>query len=234
LSDKKIVQETRLYDPDKNRTFSMRLKEDAQDYRYFIDPDLLPIIVTAEKINEIKTQIPELPIQKSYRFVSDLGLSAAEAEVLTSDKKLALYFEETAKLCNNSKLAANWILGEVLRCLNESNEKIQHIKITPQHLSELIHLVENKTVSGKIAKTVFTEMMQTGTSANLIINQRGYKQVTDVNELEKIIQSVVDANPNQVAEYQSGKEKLFSFFIGQADPDAVTEILKKVLTRTKT
>ena len=239
LSNKKIIQETRLYDPDKNRTFTMRIKEDAQDYRYFIDPDLMPLIVSDEKIKNLRSQIPELPIQKSKRFVQ-LGLLENEADVLSSDKYLALFFEAVARKSKNYKLSANWILGEVLRFMNEKNQTIQQIKINSDQLAQLIILIENRTLSGKIAKVVFNEMMETGQSAELIIENKGYKKVTDLSELDKIIQNVIDINPLQVAEYKSGKEKLFSFFIGnimkitqgQADPDVASEILKRKLNQS--
>lgn len=238
LSDKKIVQETRLYDPDKNRTYTMRLKEDAQDYRYFIDPDLLPIIVTQDKIKQMQAAIPELPIKKAERFVKELGLSEGEAETLTSDKALANFFEATSSASGHSKQSANWVLGEVLRYSNEHHQSIEQIKVTPASLAELIKLIEQKVVSVKIGKTVFNEMMNDGSSATAIIDKHGYKQVSDTGELEKMIQSVLDSNPNQVAEYRSGKEKVFGFFVGavmkltkgQADPDVVNTLLKQKLS----
>ncbi len=238
LSGKKIVQETRLYDPDKNRTYTMRLKEDAQDYRYFIDPDLLPIIVTQDKIKQVQSSIPELPLKKASRFIKELGLSEGEAETLTSEKALADFFEATASASGHSKQSANWILGEALRYSNEHNQSISQIKVTPTALADLIKLVEQKVVSVKIAKSVFNEMMDSGSSAASIIDKHGYKQVSDTGELEKMIQSVLDANPNQVAEYRSGKEKVFGFFVGavmkltkgQADPDVVNTLLKQKLS----
>ncbi len=241
LSDKKIVQETRLYDPDKNRTYTMRLKEDAQDYRYFIDPDLLPIIVTDDKIKQIQKAIPELPIKKAARFVKELGLSTDEAEILTSDKALADFFEMTSKESGYSKQASNWILGEVLRYTNEHHQTIQQIKVTPKSLSDLIKLIEQKIISTKIAKSVFNEMMDSGNSAASIIDRHGYKQVTDVDELEKLIQKVLDSNSSQVDEYRQGKEKVFGFFVGavmkltkgQADPDVVNQLLKEKLSGRK-
>lgn len=238
LSGKKIIQETRLYDPDKNRTFTMRVKEDAQDYRYFIDPDLLPIIVTEEKMQQIKSELPELPRQRGQRFVNDLGLSPAEAEILISDKLLADFFEQTATACGNAKLAANWILREVLGFMNEKHQTILQLKIKPKNLAELIQLIEQKVVSGKIAKLIFNEMMDSGQTAVAIIDQKGYKQVSDTGELEKIIQGVLDTHPNQVNEFRSGKEKVFGFFVGavmkitkgQADPDVVNDLLRKKLS----
>lgn len=237
LSGKKIIQETRLYDPDKNRTFTMRTKEDAQDYRYFIDPDLLPIIVSEEKIKKIKSELPELPRQRGQRFVSDLGLSQSEAEILISDKSLADYFEQTAQASGNAKTSAHWILREVLGSLHEKHQTISQMKIKPQQLAELIQLVEQKVVTAKIGKTIFNEMFDTGATATTIIDQKGYKQVSDTDELEKIIDDVLEAHPNQVNEFQSGKEKVFGFFVGavmkitkgQADPDIVNDLLRKKL-----
>lgn len=234
LSNKKIIQETRLYDPDKNRTYTMRLKEDAQDYRYFIDPDLLPILVSQVKIQEIRETLPELPVKKALRFVNDLGLSPGEAEILTSDKALADFFEATYKACGHSKSSAHWILGEVLRYLNEHHQIIQNIKVSAIAMAELIQLVEQKVVPMKIAKSVFNEMMVSGEAASKIIEKHGYKQVSNSDELEKIIQNVLESNPNQVNEYRSGKEKVFGFFVGavmkltkgQADPDIVNKLLK--------
>lgn len=238
LSNKKIVQETRLYDPDKNRTYTMRLKEDAQDYRYFIDPDLLPIIVTSDKIKQLQSLIPELPLKKAARFIQALGLSESEAETLTADKTLADFFEATASLSGQNKLSANWILGEVLRYSNEHHQSIDQLKVTPALLSELIGLVDQKIISAKIAKTVFNEMMDSGLSAASIIEKQGYKQVSNTAELEKIVQRILDAHPSQVTEYRSGKEKVFGFFVGavmketrgQADPDVVNQILKQKLS----
>lgn len=237
LSGKKIAQETRLYDPDKNRTFTMRTKEDAQDYRYFIDPDLLPIIVTEDKLKKIKSEIPELPRQRAQRFIKDMLLTEAEAEILISDKAWADFFEETVCQCKNGKQAANWILRDILSFLNEKNKNINQLKITPKNLAELIQLTEQKIVSGKIAKLIFNEMIDTGQSPAAIIDQRGYKQVSDTTELDRIIQTVLDNHPQQCAEYRSGKEKVFGFFVGavmkltkgQADPDIVNELLKKKL-----
>jgi aspartyl-tRNA(Asn)/glutamyl-tRNA(Gln) amidotransferase subunit B len=240
LSNKKIIQETRLYDPDKNRTYTMRLKEDAQDYRYFIDPDLLPIIVAQDKIKQMRDSIPELPIKKAERFIKELGLSEGEADTLTSDKALANFFEATSSASGHSKQSANWILGEVLRYSNEHHQNIAQIKVTPDALAELIKLIEQKVVSVKIAKAVFNEMMNDGSSAASIIDKHGYKQVSDTGELEKMIQSVLDANASQLAEYRSGKEKVFGFFVGavmkltkgQADPDIVNKLLKQKLSGT--
>ncbi len=238
LSGKRIIQETRLYDPDKNRTYTMRLKEDAQDYRYFIDPDLLPIIVKQDKIKQLQAAIPELPTKKAERFIKKLGLSEAEAYTLTSDRALANFFETTSSVSGQSKQSANWVLGEVLRYSNEHQRGIEQIRVTPESLAELIILIEQKVISVKIAKSIFNEMMNEGSSAVSIIDKHGYKQVSDTGELEKMIQSVLDSNPSQVIEYRGGKEKVFGFFVGavmkltqgQANPDVVNQLLKQKLS----
>lgn len=237
LSGKKIIQETRLYDPDKNRTFTMRTKEDAQDYRYFIDPDLLPVIVTEEKIKQMKAEIPELPRQRAQRFIQSMGLSVGDAEILITDKALADFFEEAAIQSGFAKSTANWVVRDVLGFLNDHHQTVQQLKLTSSALAELVQLIEQKVISGKIAKQVFNEMINSGLSAAVIIDQKGYKQVSDTSELEKIIQDVLTASPNQVNEYRAGKEKVFGFFVGsvmkatkgQADPDVVNDLLKKKL-----
>ncbi len=237
LSGQKIIQETRLYDPDKNRTFTMRVKEDAEDYRYFIDPDLLPIIVSDEKIQMIKKTMTELPRPRAHRFVQQMGLTQDEADILISDKAIADFFERTSELSKNSKLSANWILRDVLGYINDHHLRIEQIKMSAQSLAELLILIDQKIVSGKIAKSIFNDMIATGESAQQIIDKKGYKQVSDTGELEKVIQDVLAASASQVAEYHAGKEKVFGFFVGavmkatkgQADPDKVNELLKKML-----
>lgn len=234
---KSIVQETRLYDPDKNRTFSMRTKEDAQDYRYFPDPDLLPLKVSSELVEQLKTELPELPLLRSLRFQEKLGLSIADAQALTAEKNIADYFEEVSKLSAQPKLAANWIMSELTRELNQAKVSIEHSPITPAQLAELIKLIEQGTISGKIAKTVFAEMWSTKKNAQEIIQEKSLAQVSDSGAIEKIIDDVISANTAQVAEYRSGKTKVFGFFVGavmraskgQANPDMVNEILKKKL-----
>jgi aspartyl-tRNA(Asn)/glutamyl-tRNA(Gln) amidotransferase subunit B len=233
----KINQETRLYDPDKNRTFTMRTKEDADDYRYFADPDLLPILLKLEDIEKIRKTLPELPIQKTERFQSDLGLTKNDSEVLTSDHLLSQYFENTGSMCGNYKSAANWVMGDLLRELNQHKVEIKNSPVAPNQLAELIQLVDQNKISGKIAKTVFTEMWQTSKSAAEIVTEKGYSQVSDTNALEQIIDSVLNKNQSQVSEFKSGKTKVFGFFVGavmkeskgQANPDVVNEILKRKL-----
>ncbi|MFZ4404373.1 MAG: Asp-tRNA(Asn)/Glu-tRNA(Gln) amidotransferase subunit GatB [Pseudobdellovibrionaceae bacterium] len=228
-----IIQETRLFDPDKNRTFSMRTKENAQDYRYFPDPDLLPVILTDEQINALKKTLPELPLQKALRFQTEHGLPEYDALVLTNEKDLADYFERTAKSCGNYKASSNWIMTELLRELNQSNKSILHSPISAENLGSLIQLIDKGTISGKIAKTVFLDMWQTGQAAEQIVKDKGLLQISDTSAIEKIIDEVLAQNQTQVADYRSGKTKLFGFFVGaamkatkgQANPDTVNKIL---------
>lgn len=234
---KTIVQETRLYDPDKNRTFSMRLKEDAQDYRYFPDPDLLPIILTDSQIQQIKSTLPELPIARAKRFHDKLGLPKNDATVLTDEKDLADYFEKAADVCKNAKAASNWVMTDVLRELNANKLEINESPIKPEQLGGLIALIDTGAISGKIAKTVFIEMWKTGEPAEKIVKDKGLAQVSDTGAIEKMIDQVLAANSSQVAEYKAGRTKVFGFFVGaamkaskgQANPDLVNEILKKKL-----
>lgn len=232
-----IVQETRLYDATKNRTYSMRSKEEAHDYRYFPDPDLLPIELKDGDIEALKKSLPELPNQKAERFQKEYGLPTYDSFVLVQDKALSKYFEDVAKKTNQAKMASNWIMGEVLRELKENDLDISETKISSDMLSELILKIEDKTISGKMAKTVFAEMWKTGKDAKDIIKEKGLVQITDDSAIEKIVDDCVAANPNQVAQYKAGKQKLFGFFVGQvmkaskgqANPDKVNEILKKKL-----
>lgn len=236
-SGNKIVQETRLYDPDKNRTFTMRIKEDAQDYRYFSDPDLLPIVIHSNQVEKIRKNMPELPLAKINRYVSELGLTKSEAIHLVSDKDVALYFEKTCQYINSPKLISNWIQVELLRDINERKTSIWSSKLTPETLASLIQKIEDKTISGKIAKLIFNEICETGKAVQEIINMRGYKKVDDSQALEKIIDEVLSQNIDQLNEYRGGKHKVYAFFVGQimketkgqADPDILNEILKRKL-----
>ena len=233
---KTIDQETRLFDIKKNETRSMRSKEDAHDYRYFPDPDLLPLVLKNDFIEKIKSEIPELPDEKKKRFIDKFNLSPYEANVLVSDKETSDYFE---KVIQNSdvKLATNWITGELFALLNEKDIEINKSPISAENLSKLINLIKDGTISGKIAKSVF-ELMTHGDKDPLdIINEKGLKQQSDPKELEKLIDKVINENPDKVKEYKSGKEKLFGFFVGQsmkisggkANPQLLNEILKKKL-----
>lgn len=236
-SGKAIIQETRLYDPDKNRTYSMRTKEDAQDYRYFPDPDLLPIVVNADHIEKVRQSLPELPRARSQRFQNELGLSEYDAAILTQEKELADYFEVVSTVSGNAKQAANWIMSDLLRELNAHKVEIKDSKIQAAELAKLIQQIDAEKISGKIAKTVFSEMWQSGRGAEDIIKEKGLSQVSDTGVIEKIIDEVLAANAAQVAEYRGGKTKVFGFFVGaamkatkgQANPDLVNQILKAKL-----
>ncbi len=237
----KVVQETRLYDPDKGETRSMRSKEEANDYRYFPDPDLLPVEVDAAFIASVRATLPELPDQKAARFVATLGLSEYDAGVLTSSKELGAYYEEVAKLLGSSKdvakLAANWVAGSLAAALNEHNLEITESRIDARRLSGLLSRIVDNTISGKIAKDVFEAMWAEGKDADAIIESRGLKQITDTGAIEKAIDDVMAKNPGQLADYRSGKDKLFGFFVGQtmkatggkANPAQLNELLKKKL-----
>lgn len=231
-----VIQETRLYDANKDETRSMRAKEEANDYRYFPDPDLLPVIADQALIDAIRKTLPELPREKALRFEKAYGLSNYDAIVLTSSRELADFFEATVRAAKNSeaKLCANWIMGELLAALNKANLDITESPISPEKLGQLIERITDQTISGKIAKIIFEEMWNTQKEVDLIIEEKGLKQVTDTGAIEAMIDAVIAANPTQVADYKAGKIQLFGFFVGQvmkasqgkANPDQVNEILK--------
>ena len=233
---KQIDQETRLFDTKKNETRSMRSKEDAHDYRYFPDPDLLPLEVTDDFIEKIKTEIPELPDEKKSRFIEKFNLSPYEANILVSDLDTSKYFESVIEN-SDVKLSSNWITGELFALLNEKNLEITESPISAKNLSKLINLIKDGTISGKIAKAVFEIMADGDQNPIDIVNEKGLKQQSDPKELEKLIEKVINENQDKVKEYKSGKEKLFGFFVGQAmkvsggkaNPQLVNEILKKKL-----
>lgn len=233
----KIIQETRLWDPDKNKTFSMRTKEDAQDYRYFPDPDLLPVTVTDAMIARFKSELPELPAARCKRFIEAHGLPEYDAQVLTTERELADFYEATVKVCNNHKASSNWIMTELLRELNQANKVIKDSPISPEMLGTMIGHIDSGKISGKMAKTVFLEMWATGKDPDTVIKEKNLVQVTDTGAIEKIIDEVLAANASQVAEYRGGRTKLFGFFVGavmkaskgQANPDAVNKILQDKL-----
>ena len=231
-----IDQETRLFDTKKNETRSMRSKEDAHDYRYFPDPDLLPLELNDNYIDEIRKNIPELPDEKKKRFIEKFKLSPYEANILVSDIDISKYFEEVSKN-SDVKLATNWITGELFALLNEKNIEITESPISSKNLSKLINLIKDGTISGKIAKSVF-EIMRDGDKDPIrIVEEKGLRQQSDPKELENIINKVITENPKNVDAYKSGKDKLFGFFVGQvmknsngkANPKLVNEILKKKL-----
>ena len=234
----KVIQETRLFDSNTGMTQSMRGKEEAHDYRYFPDPDLVPLVISQEWIEQVQATLPELPDAKRARFVEELGLSAYDAEVLAADRALADYFDACVMLVKDAKTCANWIMGDVLRKLKETGGSIADVPVSPQLLNGLVARIADNTISGKIAKTVFEKMWQSGQTADQIINAEGLKQVTDTGAIEVLVDEVIAANPDQVAEYLGGKDKLIGFFVGKvmqasqgkANPGMVNQLLKKKLT----
>ena len=238
-SGRKIEQSTVLYDPNTNRTRAMRSKEEANDYRYFPDPDLLPIVLDEALIAEIRASLPELPAARRERFVRQYGLPEYDAGVLVSSRELAEFFEATVTAANGAaKPASNWIMGDVLAALNRTEKDISDSPITPAQLGGLINRINDNTISGKIAKQVFQALMDgEGASADEIIEKKGLKQESDSGAIEALIDEVIAANPDNVAAYRSGKDKLFGFFVGEvmkrskgkANPGQVNEILKKKL-----
>lgn len=235
-SGKEIVQETRLWDPDKMETRSMRSKEEAHDYRYFPDPDLLPLDIEQGWIDEIKKTLPELPDEKKHRFIDEFGLSAYDASILIAERPRADYYESVAK-GRDPKIAANWVINELLGILNKNNKTVVDSPISAQQLGGLIDLIADDTISGKIAKDVFAEMYKSGKDAAAIVEEKGLKQVTDTGAIEALVDEVIAENPDNVAKYKSGKDKLFGFFVGQvmkksqgkANPAAVNKLLKEKL-----
>lgn len=234
----KVVQETRLYDAQKDETRSMRSKEEAMDYRYFPDPDLLPVELDAAWIEEVRATLPELPDAKRERFIYEYGLSPYEAGVLTTSRELADYYEATAKAANGeAKLAANWVIGDLLGAVNKAGLEITQSPLSPETLAGMLRRIADDTISGKIAKTVFEAMWNGEGDADTVIEKHGLKQVTDTGAIEKVIDDVMAANPGQLADYRGGKDKLFGFFVGQvmklsqgkANPAQVNDLLKKKL-----
>jgi aspartyl-tRNA(Asn)/glutamyl-tRNA(Gln) amidotransferase subunit B len=241
----KVVQETRLYDADKDETRSMRAKEEANDYRYFPDPDLLPVEIDPGYIGEIKATLPELPDEKAARFVLAYDLSQYDATVLTSSKELGAYYDDVVKQFSGeklptkeqAKLAANWVAGSLAAALNEHNLEITESRIDAKKLAGLLARITDNTISGKIAKDVFEGMWTEGKDADSIIESKGLKQITDTGAIEKAIDEVMAKNPGQLADYRSGKDKLFGFFVGQvmkatggkANPAQLNDLLKKKL-----
>ena len=233
----KVVQETRLFDSQTGTTRSMRGKEEAHDYRYFPDPDLVPLVISEEWIEQSRAELPELPEAKRQRFITEFSLSAHDAEMLIAERALAEYFEACVTLHNDSKTCANWVTGELSRKLNEDDIAVGASPVSPELLIGILQRIADNTISGKIAKQIFDEMWQSGKDADAIIEEKGLKQVSDSGAIEQLVDEVVAANPGQVAEYQSGKEKLIGFFVGQvmqkskgkANPGMVNELLKSKL-----
>jgi aspartyl-tRNA(Asn)/glutamyl-tRNA(Gln) amidotransferase subunit B len=235
----KVVQETRLYDSDKDETRSMRSKEEANDYRYFPDPDLLPVEIDEDFIATVRATLPELPDEKTARFARDLGLSVYDAGVLSASRDLGAYFEAVVADLGaaHAKLAANWVMGELSSALNRDNVDITASRVSPPALRGLLARIVDATISGKIAKDVFEAMWEEGQGADDIIEKRGLKQITDSGAIEGVIDAVIAANPKQLADYRAGKDKLFGFFVGQvmkategkANPAQLNDLLKAKL-----
>ena len=234
----KVVQETRLYDPDKGETRSMRGKEEANDYRYFPDPDLLPLVLDDAFIDTARASLPELPDIKKQRFTDQYGLSSYDAGVLTASRALADYYEAVVMaLGGEAKLCANWVMGDLSAFLNKDNRDIDHSPVDPTSLAGLLRRIQDRTISGKIAKDVFEAMWAGEGHADAIIEQRGLRQITDSSAIEKVIDDVIAANPDQLAQYRAGKDKLFGFFVGQvmklskgkAIPQQVNDLLMQKL-----
>src|ERR1700676_186187 len=234
-----VVQETRLYDSDKDETRSMRSKEEANDYRYFPDPDLLPVEIDEPFIDAVRATLPELPDDKAARFARQFNLSQYDAGVLCASRELGAYFEAVVRAthASHAKLAANWVMGELSSALNRDNLEIRESRVGAEQLSGLLTRIIDQTISGKIAKEVFEAMWSEGSSADAIIEAKGLKQITDAGAIEGVIDAVIAANPKQLADYRAGKDKLFGFFVGQvmkategkANPAQLNELLKTQL-----
>ncbi len=232
-----VIQETRLWDTGQGVTVSMRGKEEAHDYRYFPDPDLVPIRIAEEWIEEIRKSLPELPDEKIERFTKDYGIPDYDAEILTSTRAMADYYEESVRLFPEPKTVSNWMMGDLLRELKRDEKEIDQCRITPGHLAEMLGLIKAGTISGKIAKDVFEEMYQTGERPGKIVQEKGLTQILDRDEIERVIDKAMESSPKQVEEYRKGKERLFGFFVGEvmkqtrgkANPQLVNELLKKKL-----
>jgi len=233
----RVIQETRLFDSSKGVTFSMRSKEEAHDYRYFPEPDLVPIVTANGTIEAIRRTITELPEAKRERFVQEYGLPEYDADMLTQSRALAAYYEEAARLSGQPKVISNWMMGELMRLLNAEGKEIEDCPVRPDRLAGMVKMISDGTISTKIAKTVFEDMYGTGKDAETVVREKGLVQVSDSGAIETIIADVIKANPAQHADYKGGKDKLFGFFVGQvmkaskgkANPELVNELLKKKL-----
>ena len=231
-----INQQTRLFDTKKIETRSMRSKEDAHDYRYFPDPDLLPLVLEQSFVDKIKNSLPELPDEKKIRLMNDFDLSSYDASIVVSDQDISEYYEEVAK-DSDYKLAANWMIVELFGVLNKEGKEIKDSPVSAKNLSKLINLIKNNTISGKIAKTVFEEMVKNNEDPEKIVNEKGMKQQSDPEELKKIIDTILKNNQDKVEQYKAGKDKLFGFFVGEAmkntqgkgNPKLINDILKEQL-----
>jgi len=230
-----IIQETRLFDSEKGTTHSMRSKEEAHDYRYFPDPDLVPLVVDEEWVEEIRTTMPELPIQKKRRFMDEFGLPEQDAVLLSDERPVAEWFEEAVRHGADPKNAANWLINELMRMLGDDGVSITDSKLTPKHLAGMLGLIDKGVISGKIAKSVFGRMYETGKDAEAIVQEEGLVQISDAGELEGVVEKILGANPKEVERFRAGEAKLMGFFVGQvmketkgkANPKLVNEIIRK-------
>ena len=233
----KVTQETRLYDSSKDETRPMRSKEFANDYRYFPEPDLLPVIISDQEIQKIRDEFPELPKEKEARYQGELGLSEYDSQIISSSKSMADFFDASAEKTMNYSLLSNWLIGEISAYLNKEQIEIHESKLTADKVAMLINRIDDQTISGKIGKSIFEEMCLSGSTPDEIIESQGLKQISDDGAIEEIIMTVINENPSQVEAYLGGKEKLFGFFVGQvmkltegkANPKAVNSILKEKL-----
>jgi len=238
----RLVQETRLWDPDREVTRSMRSKESAHDYRYFPEPDLLPLLVSDEWIGEVRRTLPELPDARRTRFIREYGLPEYDADVLTMRKDVADFYEEAVRHHRNPKALSNWVMGDVLRIIKErklDNALVIHDwPVAPERLAAMVELIDGGEISGKIAKSVFEEMVNTGKTPVQIVDEQGLKQISDEGSIVTAVEQVIAANPDKVAEYRGGKDKLFGFFVGQAmkatqgkaNPQKLNELLRAKLS----
>ena len=233
----KVIQQTLLWDADTNEAYPMRSKEEAHDYRYFPDPDLLPVIVDEKWKTEIAKSLPELPAARLKRFVKDFSLPVYDSEIITQTKSLADYYEKVVSVTDEYRSASNWVTGNVLAVLNDKKIDISDFPVTPLNLGRLINLIQDGTISGKIAKEIFPIMLENNSNPEIIVKEKNLLQISGSSEIEVIVQKIIDANPKEVDEYHSGKEKVFGFFVGQvmkesmgkANPKLVNDILKKRL-----
>ena len=236
-SGESVIQETRLYDSEKNETRSMRSKEEANDYRYFPCPDLLPVVISDKELQEIKENLPELPEEKEMRYIQEVGLEESEAKIISSSKAMANMFEEASLKTDDANLIAKWLVGDVSALLNKDTIEIDESNLSSENFGKLIERISDTTISGKIAKSVLEELWENGSDVDEIIKTKGLVQIQDESLLKEIAKKVIDTNPDQVTAYKSGKDKLFGFFVGQvmketqgkANPKSVNEILKELL-----
>ncbi len=235
----RLVQETRLWDANRSVTRSMRSKEFAHDYRYFPEPDLVPLLTTPAWIDQMRVTLPELPDARMQRFVREYGLPEYDASVLTSSKALADYYEACVALYREPKVVSNWMMVELLRALNRDGMEVEQARVTPTHLADLLKLIDAGTISGTLAKTVFEDMYTTGKSAAEIVQEKGLRQISDEGALLAAIEQILAAHPNEVRDYRGGRDKLFGFFVGQvmkatqgkANPQTVNKLLRETLAR---